>query len=88
MRGGVAGQDPDVHADTVAGETHEPFHFSDLEMGSTRRGIDVHAYPGSNDATGAIDEITIKRRMMARIFFQDPHAAAGGRMAQLPRRYR
>ena len=75
MRSGVARQNANVHANTLIGQPHEPFHFRALKMSSAGRGIDVQADTRSNDSAETINEIAIQRGMMVRILFQNFHAA-------------
>ena len=83
MRRRIARQNPDVHPDALAGETHEPFHRSTDIMGAARRGIDPGADAAADDASLGIDIITVDARPVVLVLLEDGEAAGGRTVATL-----
>ena len=69
MRGGVAGQNSNVHPDTFPGEAKEPFHGRAGKVRSARRGIAARTDPGTYCAAGTVHEVAVKTRVMIGILF-------------------
>lgn len=69
MRGGVARQNSDVHPDTFAGKSKEPFHSRAGKMRSARRGIAARTDAGTYYAAGAVHEVAVKTGVMIGILF-------------------
>ena len=69
MRSRVARQDSDVHPNTFAGQTKEPFHGRAGKMRSAGRRIAARTDPGTYCAAGAVNEITVKTGMMIWVLF-------------------
>ena len=77
MRSWVTRQNSDVHAHTILGEAHKPFHRCAGETGPAGRGIDLRTDAGAHDAAGAIYEIPVKAGVMIGIFFEHMQVSHG-----------
>ena len=71
MRGGVAGQNSDVHPDTFAGQAKEPFHGRAGKVRAARRRIAARTNPGTYCAAGTVHEVAVKSGMMIGVLFHD-----------------
>ena len=71
MRGGVAGQNSDVHPDTFTGEPKEPFHGRAGKVCSARCGLAARTDSTTYYAAGTVHEVAVKTGMMIRVLFHD-----------------
>src|SRR5438105_7515844 len=83
MRRRISRQYPDMHANAIPSEPHEPLHRCALEVRAAGCGIDVHAHTSAYNSAGAVDEIPVKRRMMIRVLFQNRKTATGRAVSML-----
>ena len=71
MRRGVARQNSNVHPDSLAGETEEPFHGRAGKVRTAWRGIASRTDASPHHAAGTVNEIAVETGMMVRVLFHD-----------------
>src|SRR5438132_11165898 len=77
MRSGIAGQNSDVHAYAVFGQTQEPFHRRASEVRAARSGVDSGADPGAYGAARTIHIVAVQTGVMIRVFLKHVLVARG-----------
>src|SRR5881396_4374318 len=86
MRSGLAGQNSDVHAHALFGQTQEPFHRRTGEVRAARSRIDVGTDPGAHYTARSIHKVAIQIGMVVRVFLKHAHVARGRLVSASARR--
>src|SRR5437667_11950524 len=84
MRGGVAGQNSDVHPDTFTGEPKEPFHGRAGTVCSARCGLAARTDSTTYYAAGTVHEVAVTSGMRIGVLVHDREMSMRGFVRLVP----